>query len=72
MVDENEEHKLKFFTVMKGQCNLGLKSELESMSKCKEMAENNDVKSSLELTKQMLCSMSEVGCEHWMMTVGIK
>ena len=67
-MDKHNEHKAKAFLTVKGQCNLSMKNELETMAKCSKSEKDDDAVGPLKMTKELSHVSTEVKHQHWTVT----
>ena len=64
-VEKCDNDEVKVFVIVKGQCTSAMKNKVESVEKCSEWEDNNDVVNSLKGLKEPSHSTVEARCKHW-------
>ena len=64
-LDKYEEHKAKVFIIIKGQCTLKTKNQIESMKDYADIQKTDDVIKLLKCLKELAFTTVEVQYEYW-------
>ena len=71
-LDQCHDCKAKVFAIVKGQCTLSMKNEIESSADCKDWEKNDDVIGLPKGLKELSFSAVDMQCEHWTMNWSVK